>query len=102
MSIAVGIFLTMASAPPMELKDFSGYAKLVNHHDNANQILTMLGNMPESESLMICPGHKIKIIHHVHHGIKTAVMQECTNRGLGSDGWRCHGSIGYHGHDFSL
>jgi aspartate/glutamate racemase len=56
-----------------ELKDFGGYAKLVNHHDNAPQIIIMLSNTPHSAALVICTGHKIKIIH-VHHDIKTPVI----------------------------
>jgi hypothetical protein len=62
------------AAQQPELKDFGGYAKLVNHRDIAPQIITMLSKTPHSAALMICPGHKIKIIHHVHHDIKTPVI----------------------------
>ena len=68
------------AAQQPKLKDLSGNTKLVNHHDNAPQIITMLSNMPHSAALVICPGHKIKIIHHVHHDIKTLVIPEGTDK----------------------
>jgi hypothetical protein len=52
----------------------------VNHHENANQIITMLSNTPHSVALAICPGYKIKIIHHDHHDMQTPVMQEGTDK----------------------
>jgi hypothetical protein len=72
------LYHQLAAQQP-ELKDFGSYAKLVNHRDTASQIITMLSNMPHSAALVICPGHKIKIIHHVHHDIKTPVIPEGTN-----------------------
>jgi hypothetical protein len=44
------------------------------------KIVTMLSRMPHSTALAICPGHKIKIIHHVHHNIKTLVILEGTDK----------------------
>jgi hypothetical protein len=51
---------SLQSVKQPELKDFSGYVKLVNNRDNANQIITMLSNTPHSAALVFCPGHELR------------------------------------------
>lgn len=73
------LFGQHAAAQP-DLKDFRGYAELLQHGESTSTCVTHLKAAPESAALVFTGNNKVKMIHHFDVDVKSPVLPQGTGK----------------------
>jgi hypothetical protein len=73
------LFGQHAAAQP-DLKDFRGYAELLQHGKSTSTCVTHLKAAPESAALVFTGNNKVKMIHHFDVDVKSPILPQGTSK----------------------